>query len=70
MSESCLTIFQDLHASYDFLEGQYMERLECQVELDAVDKEVPPPSSYRGTSLIRNTSLLGPYSRTILRVIW
>ena len=25
---------------------------------------------YRGTSLIRNTPLLGPYSRTIPRVIW
>ena len=27
-------------------------------------------SSYRGTSLIRNTSLLGPYRRTMSRVIW
>ena len=26
--------------------------------------------SYRGISLIRNSSLLGPYSRTIPRVIW
>ena len=25
---------------------------------------------YRGTSLTRNKSLLGPYSRTIPRVIW
>ena len=25
---------------------------------------------YKGTSLIRNTSLLGPYSRTIPRIIW
>ena len=25
---------------------------------------------YRGTSLIRNRPLLGPYSRTIPRVIW
>jgi len=25
---------------------------------------------YRGTSLIRNTPLLGPYSRTIPRVVW
>ena len=25
---------------------------------------------YRGTSLIRNTPLLGPYSRTIPRVLW
>jgi len=27
-------------------------------------------ASYRGTSLIRNTPLVGPYSRTIPRVIW
>ena len=27
-------------------------------------------SKYRGTSLIRNTSLLGPYSRTIPRLSW
>jgi len=26
--------------------------------------------AYRGTSLIRNTPLLGPYSRTIPRVLW
>ena len=26
--------------------------------------------SYRGTSLIRNTPLLGPYSRTVPRVLW
>ena len=25
---------------------------------------------YRGTSLTRNTHLLGPYSRTLSRVIW
>ena len=25
---------------------------------------------YRGTSLIRNVLLLGPYSRTIPRVLW
>ena len=25
---------------------------------------------YRGTSLIRNTPLLGPYSRTMHRVMW
>ena len=32
--------------------------------------ESPPvsPYPYRGTSLIRNTPLLGPYSRT--RVLW
>jgi len=28
------------------------------------------PPTYRGTSLIRNTPLLGPYSRTIPRVLW
>ena len=27
-------------------------------------------AQYRGTSLIRNTPLLGPYSRTIPRVVW
>ena len=25
---------------------------------------------YRGTSLIRNTPLLGPYGRTLPRVLW
>ena len=25
---------------------------------------------YRGTSLIRNAPLIGPYSRTISRVLW
>ena len=43
MSVSYLIIFQDLHASYDFLEGQNMERLEYKAELDGVDKEVLPP---------------------------
>ena len=28
------------------------------------------PSLYRGTSLIRNTSLLVPYRRTMSRVLW
>ena len=27
-------------------------------------------SDYRGTSLIRNSAPLGPYSRTIPRVLW
>ena len=27
-------------------------------------------NEYRGTSLLRNTPLLGPYSRTMPRVIW
>ena len=36
---------------------------------------VPPegeadPLPYRGTSLIRNYPLLGPYSRTIPRALW
>ena len=30
----------------------------------------PRMQGYRGTSLIRNTPRLGPYSRTIPRVIW
>ena len=29
-----------------------------------------PIARYRGTSLIRNSPLLGPYSRNIPRVIW
>jgi len=29
-----------------------------------------PPATYKGTSLIRNTPLLGPYSRTIPRIVW
>ena len=28
------------------------------------------PTPYRGTSLIRNSALLGPYSRTMHRVLW
>ena len=28
------------------------------------------PTDHSGTSLIRNTPLLGPYSRTIPRVLW
>ena len=28
------------------------------------------PRIYRGTSLIKNTPLPGPYSRTIPRVLW
>ena len=28
------------------------------------------PGGYRGTSLIRNTLLLGPFSRTLPRVLW
>ena len=30
----------------------------------------PHAVTYRGTSLIINTPLLGPYSRTIPRVLW
>ena len=29
-----------------------------------------PQSRYRGTSLIRNRTLLGPYSRAIYRALW
>jgi len=29
-----------------------------------------PDTGYRGTSLIRNTPPLGPYSKTLPRVIW
>ena len=34
----------------------------------AVNAEVPP--YYRGTSLIRNSALLGPYSKTMHRALW
>ena len=30
----------------------------------------PDPRFYRGTSLIRNTPLLGPYCRSIPRFLW
>ena len=33
-------------------------------------QKLSDPIVYRGTSLIRNTPLLGPYSRTIPVVIW
>ena len=38
--------------------------------VDENDPEKVNPHPYRGTSLIRNTPLLGPYSRTIPRVVW
>ena len=31
---------------------------------------VPPSPLYRGTSLIRNRNLIGPYSRTMSRALW
>ena len=42
--------------------GFELERRGCGACLGA-------PHSYRGTSLIRNTLLLGPYSRTMPRVL-
>ena len=30
----------------------------------------PEFAAYRGTSLIRNTPFLGPYSRSVPRVLW
>ena len=40
----------------------------------SADRHVPRVlsqiSAYRGTSLMRNTPLLGPFSRTIPRVLW
>ena len=30
----------------------------------------PTPLAYRGTSLIRNSNPLGPYSRTMPRALW
>jgi hypothetical protein len=41
----------------------------CPGRREGPEVEVALPR-YRGTSLIRNTPLLGPYSRTLPRVIW
>jgi hypothetical protein len=37
-----------------------------------IDATSPPPidATYRGTSLIRNSAPLGPYSRTMPRALW
>ena len=43
---------------------------ECAYLQRAPPLSVLLSSEYRGTSLIRNTHLLGPYSRTIPRVLW
>ena len=40
------------------------------VKKDLQTSEVSRAPPYRGTSLIRNTLLLGPYSRTIPWVLW
>ena len=33
-------------------------------------KRQPPPRTYRGTSIIRKRTPLGPYSRTMPRLLW
>ena len=33
-------------------------------------KKQRPPKPYRGTSLTRNSAVLGPYSRTMPRLLW
>jgi len=40
---------------------------EMRVAVTATPSVTP---SYRGTSLIRNSALLGPYSRTMHRALW
>jgi hypothetical protein len=32
--------------------------------------EAPPSDPYRGTSLIRNSAPLGPYSKAVPRALW
>jgi len=34
------------------------------------DFQFPVPGAYRGTSLIRNRHPVGPYSRTMSRLLW
>ena len=41
-----------------------------QEKTEGRDRKVYPLSDYRGTSLIRNSAPLGPYSRAMPRVIW
>ena len=40
------------------------------LEVTAPPQRVCEVGNYRGASLIRNPPLLGPYSRTIPRVLW
>ena len=40
------------------------------LERGRLPPETPNAPPYKGTSLIRNTPLLGPYRRTISRVLW
>ena len=55
--------------------GAHLHRMLCwkvalvveQLEELAAD---PRAARYRGTSLIRNSALLGPYSRTLHRALW
>ena len=47
----------------------------CVEEMDTTDLSfLPCPCGYQvrlqGTSLIRNSALLGPYSRTMHRALW
>ena len=37
---------------------------------EAEGRQRPKRTGYRGTSLTRNSALLGPYSRTLHRAIW
>ena len=53
-------------AGHDLTPTAYVRRGGTWSEGGKLDDSVP----YRGTSLIRNTPLLEPYSRTIPRVVW
>jgi len=56
------------------VQGEGVSGTERHESLDAAQLHLPVTrtraSRYRGTSLIINTPHLGPYSRTIPRVIW
>ena len=46
----------------------YHSTLDLRVIKKKTRDESPP--TYRGTSLIRNSPLLGPYRRTVSRALW
>jgi len=49
--------------------NRYLEAHEVRVELEEL-LQVDAINQYRGTSLIRNNPLLGPYSRTMSMAMW
>ena len=61
--------------NYGFTEvaDAWRKRVEWAQFLDYVAPSAPHPGAsmqYRGTSLIRNSALMGPYSRTLHRPLW